>query len=183
MQFPSWSKLAHALVTDMQLVIWKMFCFVFSFISVSRDQLKSFIFSWKGQQTEIKKTKNKGEYPLILYTVNPSTSPGTFQCCLVNNLLFPCPSSWSSGRGACCANFRCVHLGELLSPLPGARLSGSCLSCQDPGGTTTVAPASSPVLESAPAVTTTAPSPQGPGCSREVGAHLHSSGPPVAGGS
>ena len=31
-----------------------------------------------GKQTEIKKQKNKGEYPLILYTVNPSTSPGTF---------------------------------------------------------------------------------------------------------
>ena len=27
---------------------------------------------------------------------------------------------------------RCVHLGELLSPLPGARLSGSCLSCEAP---------------------------------------------------
>ncbi|XP_048963016.1 uncharacterized protein LOC125754597 [Canis lupus dingo] len=27
---------------------------------------------------------------------------------------------------------RCVHLGELPSPLPGARLSGSCLSCEAP---------------------------------------------------
>ena len=73
---------------------------------------------------------------------------------------------------------RCEHLGELLSPLPGAwlsgiclsceatvRLSGSCLFCEDPGGTTTVAAASSPALESARGVTTAAPSPQGPGCS------------------
>ena len=58
------------------------------------------------KQTEIRKQKNKGEYPLILYTVNPSTSPGTFQCCLANNLFFPCPSSWSSGGGACCADFQ-----------------------------------------------------------------------------
>ena len=34
-----------------------------------------------------------------------------------------------------------------------------------PGGGTTVVAASSPALESAPAVTTAAPSPQGPGCS------------------
>ena len=27
---------------------------------------------------------------------------------------------------------RCVHLGELPSPLPGAWLSGSCLSCEAP---------------------------------------------------
>ena len=27
---------------------------------------------------------------------------------------------------------RCVHLGELLIPLPGAWLSGSCLSCEAP---------------------------------------------------
>ena len=27
---------------------------------------------------------------------------------------------------------RCVHLGELLSPLPGAWFSGSCLSCDSP---------------------------------------------------
>ena len=60
-------------------------------------------------------------------------------------------------------------MGELLSPLPGAglseclsclsgeatvRLSGGCLPREAPGGTTTVAAASSPALESAPAVTT-----------------------------
>ena len=80
---------------------------------------------------------------------------------------------------------RCEHLGELLSPLPGARLSGSCLSClsceatvrlswgclscEALGGTTTVAADSSPALESAPAVTTAAPSPQVPGCTRGGG--------------
>ncbi|XP_072625066.1 uncharacterized protein [Canis lupus baileyi] len=46
---------------------------------------------------------------------------------------------------------RCVHLGELLSPLPGAWLSGSCLSCEAPGGTT-VAAASSGALDSAPEI-------------------------------
>ena len=38
--------------------------------------------------------------------------------------------------------------------------------------------ASSPALESAPAVTTAAPSPQGPGCSGGGGADLQSLGPP-----
>ena len=48
-----------------------------------------------------------------------------------------------------------------------------------PGGTTPLAAASSPALESVPAVTTAAPSPQGPGCSRERrGADLHSWGCP-----
>ena len=58
----------------------------------------------KGEQTN-QNTKNKGEYPLILYTVNPLTSPGTLQCCLVNNLFLPYQSSWSSWGGACCADF------------------------------------------------------------------------------
>ena len=60
-------------------------------------------------------------------------------------------------------------MGELLSPLPDAglcercstclscdatvRLSGGCLSSETPGGTTTVAAASSPALDLAPAVT------------------------------
>ena len=60
-------------------------------------------------------------------------------------------------------------MGELLSPLPHAglsercliclsgeateRLIGGCLSCEAPEGTTTVAAASSPALDSAPAVT------------------------------
>ena len=55
---------------------------------------------WKkeGKKGENKQTnKNKERYPLILYTVSPSTSPGAFQHCLVKNLLFPCPFSWSSG--------------------------------------------------------------------------------------
>ena len=76
----------------------------------------------KGVSGEANKSKNKkqGEYPLILYTVNPSTSPGTFQCCLVNNLFFPCPSSWSSGGGACCADFQVLAVGGAAVPLPGA---------------------------------------------------------------
>ena len=62
----------------------------------------------------------------------------------------------------------CEHFGELLSPLPGAGLSERCLSglsgeatvrlsgglsCESPGGTTTVAVASYGSLDSAPAVT------------------------------
>ena len=69
--------------------------------------------------------------------------------------------------------FRCQHLGELLSPLPGAglserclsclsseatvRLTGGCLPCETSGGTAAVMAASSPALESAPAVTTKLP--------------------------
>ena len=61
---------------------------------------------------------------------------------------------------------RCVLLGELTRLLPGARLSGSYLSHGAPGGpnpprytvapegTTSLVAASSPALESAPAVTT-----------------------------
>ena len=43
-----------------------------------------------------------------------------------------------------------------------------------------MAVASSPALESAPALITAAPSLQGPGCSRGRGADLHSSGLPAA---
>ena len=68
---------------------------------------------------------------MILYTVNPSTSPGTFQCCLVNNWLFPLPSSNSSGGGSCCADSQVCVPGELPRLLPGVRLSGS-LSCEPP---------------------------------------------------
>ena len=73
---------------------------------------------------------------------------------------------------------RCVHLGELFNS---CQVHGSVgvvypvrplLSPRyklTPGGGTTVTGASSPALESAPAVTPTAPSPQGPGCSRGGG--------------
>ena len=50
-----------------------------------------------GKQTEMK--KNMGEYLLILYTLSPLTSPGNY------------PSSWSSGIGACCADFQVLALG------------------------------------------------------------------------
>ena len=111
------------------------------------------------------------------------------------NLLLPCPSTWSSGGGPVLI-LRCVHLGEMLCPLPGAGLSGSCLSCEapcslaallcpkhrvTPGGTTTLVAARSPALESAHPVTTAAPSPHWPRCSEGGGgrvADLHSLGAP-----
>ena len=82
------------------------------------------------------KQKNPEGYLLVLYTVNPSTPPGAFQCCSVQNLLFPCPSSWSSGGGAAVLILRCVHLGALPRPLPGARLVGAVYHLRSlfPGG-------------------------------------------------
>ena len=68
-----------------------------------------------------------GEYLLILYTLSPLTSPGT------------CPSSWSSGGGACCADFQVLALGGAALPLPGAGLSGGCLPREAAGGTAPVA--------------------------------------------
>ena len=78
------------------------------------------------------------------------------------------------------------NLGELRRPLPGARQSGSCSSCEVPAhprykvtpGGTTVAAAGSPALESAPAVATSAPSLQGPGCSGGRAVDLHNLDPP-----
>ena len=74
---------------------------------------------------------------------------------------------------------RCVYLGEMHCLLAGAGSVGAlypvrllfpggptfpgCTVTQ--GGTTPLAAASCPALESAPPVTTIAPSPQGPGCS------------------
>ena len=82
------------------------------------------------------KTKNKREYPLILYIVNPSTSPVSFQHCFGQELAFPVLPAGLLGHGpASTSNAdsqRCVHLGELPSPLPGAGLSGSCLSYEAP---------------------------------------------------
>ena len=68
-----------------------------------------------------------GEYLLILYTLSPLTSPGT------------CPSSWSSGGGACCADFQVLAVGGAAVPLPGAGLSGGCLPREAAGGTAPVA--------------------------------------------
>ena len=102
----------------------------------------------------------------------------SFQRCLIKNLLFPCPSSWSSQvreKEAAVLILRCVHLGALLCPLRGAALSGSWYPMMllfpgssappwhkvTPGGTTPLAAASCPALESAPAVTPAAPRPQG----------------------
>ena len=82
-----------------------------------------------------------GEYLLILYTLSPLTSPGT------------CPSSWSSGGGACCADFQVLALGGAPLPLPGEALSGGCIPCDAQGGTTPVAAARSEHLYSASPVT------------------------------
>ena len=141
----------------------------------------------EGKQTE---NKEQGRYPLILYTVNPSTSPGTFQCCLVKNLFFPWPGLL--GEGPAVLILRCEHFGELLSPLLGAGLRGSCLSClsceatvkpsgcclsfEAPGGTTIVAAASSGALDSAPALTMESQSARA--WMLQGGADLQSSGPP-----
>ena len=83
----------------------------------------------KAKQTnKQKETKqNTGQYPLILYTLSPLTSPGTG------------PSSWSSGGRACCADFQVLALGGAALPPPGAGLSGGCLPHEAPGGTTAVA--------------------------------------------
>ena len=48
------------------------------------------------------------------------------------NLLFPCPSSWSSGGRGCCADSQvCVPGGDALPP-GGCGLSGSSLPCEAP---------------------------------------------------
>ena len=58
-----------------------------------------------GSNQKSKRKKNTGEYLLILYTLSLLTSPGT------------CPSSWSSGGGACCADFQVLALeGAALPP-------------------------------------------------------------------
>ena len=79
-----------------------------------------------------KKNKTGGWYLPILCTLSPLTSPGT------------CPSSWSSGGGACCVDFQVLALGGTALPLPGAGLSGGCLPREAAGGT---APVAGPALE------------------------------------
>ena len=76
-----------------------------------------------------KKGDKKGGVPSSSIYLNLLTSPGAFQCCLVKKLLFPCPSSWSSGGGSAVLILRCVPGGDAHSP-PGAGLSGSCLPGQ-----------------------------------------------------
>ena len=111
---------------------------------------------------------------------------------MVNNLFFPCPSSRSSGRGACCAHSQVSALGG-VAPMLGAwlsescltflsceatvRLSGGCLSWEAPGGTILVA-ASSPALESASTVTTELSVCRGLDAPGAGVTDLHSSGPP-----
>ena len=64
-----------------------------------------------------RKKKKEGGVPLVLYTINPLTFPGAFQCCLVKNLLFPCSSSWSSGGGSCCTDNQ-MFVSEWRYPTP-----------------------------------------------------------------
>ena len=64
----------------------------------------------------IKEEKYMEGYPLVLYTVNPSTSPGASQHFWVKNLVFSCPSSWSSGGGACCADSQVCAPGGAAPP-------------------------------------------------------------------
>ena len=100
-------------------------------------------------------------YPLVLYTVDPSTSPGAFQRCWVGNS--PCPSSWSSGGGAgvctlgsCPAPCWVQGHGEPTSRearVPGGPSSGHRVA---PGGTTTPAAARSPWPWRAPPAVTPA---------------------------
>ena len=131
-----------------------------------------------GKQQKQTEKKKQGEYPLIPYTVNPLTSPGTFQAAWSITCFSPDLPTGLLGEGPAVLILRCVHLGELPSPLPGLQFSGILYPVRPllrpryrvtPGGTTTVAAASCPALESAPTVTTAAPNVQGSGCSR-VGA-------------
>ena len=67
-----------------------------------------------GKQTENKKQGGVSSDSIYCKSLD---SPGTFQYCLVNNLLFPCPSSWSSGGGACCGDSQvCAPWGAAQPP-------------------------------------------------------------------
>ena len=85
--------------------------------------------------------------------------------------MFSGVSTWGSCPGPCQVHSS-VGVVYPFSPLLSLRHKVT------PGGTTTAVAASFPALESAPTVTTTAPSPQGPGCSGGGAIGLHSSGPP-----
>ena len=58
----------------------------------------------KTQNRTRKKQENTWEYLPILYTLSPLTSPGTGPC------------RWSSGGGACCADFQVLALGGAALP-------------------------------------------------------------------
>ena len=83
-----------------------------------------------------RKTKIKGECPLILYTVNPSTalelSSAAWSITLFPPVLLAVLHLGEGPAGPAVLILRCVHLVEMPSPLPGALLHGSCLSCEAP---------------------------------------------------
>ena len=81
----------------------------------------------KSKTKQKKKKRTTGEYLLLLCTLSPLASPG------------PCPSSWFSGGGACCADFQVLAVGGAAVPLPGAGLGGGCLPREAAGGTASVA--------------------------------------------
>ena len=106
----------------------------------------------------------KGGGPLVLHTIFLELSSTAWSRTCSSSVL---PAGHFGERPAL-LTLRCMYLGEMPRPLPGARLSGSCLPREASvlggpvcprhkvthGGTTTVAVASSPALESAPAVST-----------------------------
>ena len=63
------------------------------------------------------KSEKKGEVTSGSIYYKSLDFPRAFQCCLVKNFLFPCPSSWSSGGGACCADSQvCAPGGDAPPP-------------------------------------------------------------------
>lgn len=86
-------------------------------VKVGKEKNWKFTVWYKNELYLKKEGKKSEEYPLSLYTVNPSNSPGAFQNCWFKNFLFLCSSSWSSGGGACCTVSQvCVPGGDSLFP-------------------------------------------------------------------
>ena len=104
----------------------------------------------------VKRKKKIGGVPSSSIYCRSLDFPWSFPALLGQELALPCPSSWSPGGGACCADSQVCA--------PGAGLSGSCLPLDAsgpwrplpsqarviPGGTTTLPGASSPALDQVP---------------------------------
>ena len=61
------------------------------------------IYSLIEKQVVLEKgRKKKKGHPLVLYTINPCTSPGASQRCWVENLPFPVLPAGLLGRGLLC---------------------------------------------------------------------------------
>ena len=128
----------------------------------------------KQKETNKQTKKPKEVYPLVLYTVNPSTSPGAFQDCSVKTLLSPIIPAGFLGEGPAVLMIRCVQ-GSVGAVYPERPLfpGGPTLSRHrvTPGGTITLVAASFLALELFLAVTTAVSqsSPHWSGCSRGRG--------------